>query len=88
MPKEETAPTIDGIRMRQVFWENCPNCDAGLPKRIAIGDWWECTECGEEGEREPGGRWDYAPLFNPFGPVGDDDGLDGDCVFVDDGLPF
>lgn len=67
-------PKIDGIRMREVFWENCPNCDAGLETRIAIGDWWECAECGEDGEREPGGRFDYAWLVNPFKPTDADQG--------------
>lgn len=30
-------PTIDGIRMREVFWENCPNCDAEIEVALQSG---------------------------------------------------
>ena len=58
-------PIVDGTRKREVFWEHCPNCDAALPERIAVGEDWECSECGEEGTRQPG-RFDYAPLLPIF----------------------
>lgn len=65
-------PIIEGIRMAEILWKQCPNCDAPLSEPVAVGDSWQCDECGEEDERLPG-RYDYTYLVNPWGPYREDD---------------
>ena len=49
--------------MRRVvlLWTHCPSCDAPLPSPVAIGEDWECTECGAYGTRRLG-KYDTVPL--------------------------
>jgi len=63
------------------LWTHCPNCDALLPEPVAVGDDWECAECGAYGTRRSG-KYDSAPLVPLFHEQEEKN------VVRDDGLSF
>jgi len=46
---EETSLRLHMAQDRNRFVIYCPNCDAEFPARVAMGEEWECQECGDSG---------------------------------------
>ena len=49
------------MRRIPVAWTHCPNCDAELSTRVFVGDYYDCAECGESGQRQSG-PYDTEPV--------------------------